>query len=129
MNWYLSVLKKYAVFYPEVAENGRASRSEFWWFVLFNFIISFVLGFVDGLFGMRGEYGWGLLGGLYALAVLLPSIGVAIRRLHDSGKTGWWLLISFIPIIGFIVLLVFYIQDSEPGPNQYGENPKGQVPA
>ncbi len=122
MQWYLAVLKKYAVF------NGRASRSEFWWFVLFNIIVAFVLGFIDGLLGTTTQSGYGLLSGIYSLAVLLPAIGVAIRRLHDSGKTGWWLLLCFVPIIGAIVLIVFYCLDSEPGPNQYGENPKGQAP-
>ncbi len=122
MGWYLAVLKKYAVF------SGRASRSEFWWFVLFNIIVSFVLGFIEGLIGMSNEYGYGPLSGIYMLAVLLPSIGVAIRRLHDSGKTGWWLLLSFVPIVGAIVLIIFYVLDSDPGANEYGEPVKGQPP-
>ncbi len=119
MNWYVSVLKKYAVF------TGRAQRAEFWWFALFNFIVAVVLNVIDTVLGTANEMGYGILGGLYFLAVLLPSIGVAIRRLHDTGRTGWWLLIGFIPIIGFIVLIVFYCIDSEPGTNQYGPNPKG----
>jgi len=119
MEWYLGVLKQYAVF------NGRSRRSEFWWFVLFNIIISIVLAIVDRMTGTMGDRGYGLLGSLYALAVLLPSIGVAIRRLHDTNRSGWWLLLCFIPIIGFIVLIVFYCIDSDPGDNQYGPNPKG----
>ena len=70
----------------------------------------------------------GLLSGLYSLAVLIPSIAVAVRRLHDTGRTGWWLLIGFIPLVGIIVLLVFLFTDSQPGPNQYGPNPKGTTP-
>lgn len=122
MNWYLAVLKQYAVF------TGRASRSEFWFFALFNFIIAFVIGFVEGLIGLTFDFGYGPISMLYTLAILLPAIGVSIRRLHDTGRTGWWLLISFIPIIGALVLLVFYVLDSEPGSNQYGENVKGQPP-
>jgi uncharacterized membrane protein YhaH (DUF805 family) len=119
MNWYLSVLKKYAVF------TGRASRSEFWWYVLFNLIITVVLSTIDRMTGTMSDSGYGLLSGLYALAVVLPTIGVAIRRLHDTSRTGWWLLIGLIPIVGFIVLIVFYCIDSDPGDNQYGPNPKG----
>jgi len=92
-------------------------------FALFNFIVSLVLGAVDNLLGLGA-----LLAGLYSLAVLLPSIGVGIRRLHDTGRSGWWLLISLIPLIGAIVLLVFTIQDSQPGDNQYNPNPKGALP-
>ncbi len=117
MNWYLGVLKKYTVF------TGRAQRAEYWYFVLFNLIIIFVLGFIDGLLGTGGAYG-GVLGGIYMLAVLLPSIAVGIRRLHDTDRSGWWLLLGLIPLAG-LVLLVFFVLDSTPGENQYGPNPKG----
>ena len=113
MNWYIDVLKKYAVF------NGRARRKEFWMFVLFNFLVTFAIAFIEGLFGSPG-----LLSSLYCLAVLLPSIGVSIRRLHDIGKSGWWCLISLVPIIGAIVYLVFLATDSNDGENLYGPNPK-----
>ncbi len=114
MNWYLTVLKKYAVF------SGRARRKEYWYFVLFNVLISLVLGFIDGLLGLTPEgSGFGLLGGFYSLAVLIPGIAVAVRRLHDTGRSGWWLLIGFIPIIGVIVLIVFLASESQPGQNQY----------
>lgn len=119
MNWYLDVLKKYAVF------NGRARRQEYWMFVLFNIIISVVLSIVDGMLGMSVAEGVGLLGALYGLAVLLPGIGVSIRRLHDTNRSGWWLLIAFVPLIGFVVLLVFMVLDSTPGENRFGSNPKG----
>jgi uncharacterized membrane protein YhaH (DUF805 family) len=116
MNWYLEVLKKYAVF------SGRARRKEYWMFFLFNIIISFVLGFVEGLVGSQG-----IVTGLYFLAVLIPGIAVSFRRLHDTDRSGWWLLIALIPLIGTIVLLVFLVQDSKPGENQYGPNPKTET--
>lgn len=119
MNWYIEVLKKYAVF------SGRARRKEYWFFVLFNIIISFVLGFIDAMAGtFSGENGVGLLGGIYSLAVIIPGIAVTVRRLHDINRTGWWALIILIPLIGALVLLVFTVQDSTPGENQYGQNPK-----
>lgn len=118
MNYYLDVLKKYTDF------TGRARRAEYWYFVLFNILVSFVVGFVDGIFGtFPAEGGLGLLGTIYALAVFLPSVAVAARRLHDTGRSGWWQLILFIPIIGAIVLIVFLVQDSHPNENEYGENP------
>ena len=113
MNWYLEVLKKYAVF------NGRARRKEYWYFVLFNFIINIVLSGIDSM-----TTGMGLLPGIYTLAVLIPSIAVLVRRLHDTDRSGWWVLIGLIPIIGWIVLLIFMVQDGKPGENQYGSNPK-----
>lgn len=122
MKWYLAVLKKYAVF------DGRASRSEFWFFVLVNFLIAVVLGFIEGILGMSSEFGYGPITGLYTLAIFLPAVGVAIRRLHDTGRSGWWLLLSFVPFIGALVLLVFYVLDSEPGSNQYGDSVKGLPP-
>ena len=119
MNWYLEVLRKYAVF------SGRARRKEFWYFTLFNVLINFGLDFVDAFVGtFNHEIGVGLLGGLYALAVLIPGIAVTVRRLHDTGRTGWWFLIVLIPIIGLIVLLIFMVLDSTPGTNEYGDNPK-----
>lgn len=119
MNWYLEVLKKYAVF------NGRARRSEYWYFMLFSSIIGIVLAVIDGVTGSYSpEVGLGLLGGIYTLAVFIPSLAVLVRRLHDTQRSGWWLLIVLIPLIGAIVLLVFMVQDSKPGQNQYGANPK-----
>ena len=120
MNWYLEVLRKYAVF------DGRARRKEYWYFALFSTIISIVLAVIDGVAGtFMAEVGIGLLGGIYTLAVLIPSIAVGVRRLHDTDRSGWWLLIALIPIIGAIVLFVFVVRDSTPGENQYGSNPKG----
>ncbi len=118
MNWYLAVLKQYAVF------SGRARRKEYWFFVLFNIIVSLILGLVDNATGMVTDGGAGVLGTIYGLAVLLPAIGVSIRRLHDTGRSGWWLLIAFVPLIGLIVLLVFFVLEGEPGSNEYGPNPK-----
>lgn len=114
MNWYLAVLKKYAVF------EGRAARTEYWMFVLFNLIVYIVLSLVGRILGLHGA-----LAGLYSLAVLLPNIGVGIRRLHDTDHSGWWLLIAFVPVVGWLVLLYFMVLDSTPGDNQYGPSVKG----
>lgn len=116
MNWYLEVLKKYTVF------NGRARRKEYWIFFLFNIIITIVLGFIGELVG-----GAGIVGIVYGLAVLIPGIAVSVRRLHDTDRSGWWLLIVLVPLIGVIVLLVFMVQDSKLGENQYGANPKPET--
>ena len=120
MSWYLEVLKKYAVF------SGRARRKEYWYFFLFNVLITIVLLVIDGMTGtLDAAAGIGLLGSIYALAVLIPALAVSVRRLHDTDRSGWWLLIMLIPLIGVIVILVFTVQDSKPGENQYGSNPKG----
>ncbi|WP_427976685.1 DUF805 domain-containing protein [Agarivorans sp.] len=113
MNWYIAVLKKYVVF------NGRARRKEYWMFTLFSLIITFLLAVIDAAVGSAG-----ILGAIYALAVFLPTLAVSVRRLHDIGRSGWWLLIAFIPLIGAIVLLVFMLLDSKPGSNDHGEYPK-----
>jgi uncharacterized membrane protein YhaH (DUF805 family) len=113
VNWYLGVLKNYATF------SGRARRKEFWMFALINFVIMVILSALDMALGI------GLLSGLYALGVLLPSLAVGARRLHDIGKTGWWQLIGLVPLIGLLVLIIFFVMDSNPGDNQYGPNPKG----
>ncbi len=119
MKWFLIVLKKYADF------TGRAQRAEYWFFALFYLLFFLALSLIDGAVGLfNSTYGLGLLGGLFALAMTLPSIAVTARRLHDTSRSGWWLLISLIPLIGGIVLLVFVCLDSTPGTNAYGPNPK-----
>lgn len=107
--WKLVVLQRFAKF------DGRAGRSEFWWFVLANVVAYVVLGILTAVADL-----FIVLYFLYAIAVIVPSIAVAIRRLHDTNKSGWFLLLGFIPFVGFIILLVFYIQEGTPGPNDYG---------
>jgi uncharacterized membrane protein YhaH (DUF805 family) len=118
MHWYIDVLQKYAVF------SGRARRAEYWFFVLFNFLISIGLAIVDAVLGLTSDSGFGPLQSLYGLAVFVPSLAVSVRRLHDTNRTGWWLLIALIPIVGAVVLLIFMVTDSDAGANQYGPNPK-----
>ncbi|GGT79803.1 MULTISPECIES: DUF805 domain-containing protein [Streptomyces] len=112
MNWYLDVLKKYAVF------GGRARRKEFWMFTLFSVIISIVLSVIDGVLGMQ------LLSLIYSLAVLIPTLAVSVRRLHDTGRSGWWILIGLIPLVGAIILIVFYATEGNQSENAHGPNPK-----
>ena len=116
MNWYLEVLKKYGDF------NGRARKSEFWMFTLISLIISVILYFIDTRI-MPGS-NIQVLYTLYSLAVFVPSLAVSVRRLHDTGRSGWWFLINVIPILGQLVYLVFLLQDSQPAANQYGSSPK-----
>ena len=118
MDWYLKVLRHYADF------GGRAQRKEYWMFQLINLIATVALGMVGALIGGGGDAG-DALPGLYSLAVFLPSLGVTVRRLHDIGKSGWWVLLGFIPLVGVLVLLFFLVKDSEAGSNAYGPNPKG----
>jgi uncharacterized membrane protein YhaH (DUF805 family) len=113
----MAVLKNYAGF------SGRARRTEYWMFALFNFIITAVLDLI-GMAVKLGTY----LGLIYGLLVLIPGLAVGVRRLHDTGRSGWWLLIAIIPIIGAIILIVFMVMDSEPGDNKYGPNPKQAAP-
>jgi uncharacterized membrane protein YhaH (DUF805 family) len=121
VNWYIEVLKKYAVF------SGRARRREYWMFVLVNVIIAVVLTMIEGILDPDSESSRSTLATLYGLAVLIPSLAVSVRRLHDTGRSGWWLLICLIPIIGTIVLLIFMIQNGRPTDNQYGPNPKREI--
>ena len=107
MHWYTDVLKKYAVF------DGRARREEFWMFTLFNLIISLGIALIAGPLYL-----------LYSLIVLLPHLAVTVRRLHDTARNAWWLLILLIPLVGTIVILVFTVLDSAPEENEYGPNPK-----
>jgi len=121
MNWYLVALKKYAVF------AGRARRKEFWVFVLVNTLIAVALAMIDMYTGtFDEEVGLGLLSGLYALAMILPSIAGSVRRLQDTDRSGWWYLLVFVPLIGGLVILVFMLLDGTPGTNRFGPNPKGE---
>lgn len=108
--WYPEVLKKYAVF------GGRAHRREYWFFTLINLLIYIALVLVED---QR------VLATIYSLAVLIPSIAVAVRRLHDTGRSGWWVLLGLVPILN-IVLIVFLALDGQRGPNEYGPDPKGE---
>ncbi len=112
MNYYIRALKKYAVF------NGRATRSEYWYFFLLNLVIAIAVGIVAYLIGFEE------LSFLYGLAVLVPTWAVTVRRLHDIGRSGWMILISLIPLVGSIWLLVLMCLDSSPAENKYGPNPK-----
>ncbi|MFJ6834932.1 DUF805 domain-containing protein [Streptomyces sp. NPDC091209] len=113
MHWYLDVLKKYATF------NGRARRQEYWMFALINVIIYVALLVID-----LSLLGTGVIAPLYELAVLLPSLAVGVRRLHDTGRSGWWTFIALVPLVGGIILLVFLASDTKPEANQYGPSPK-----
>lgn len=114
MRWYLEVMRKYAVF------SGRARRREYWMFFLFNILIAFFLGFATGfmaaMLGSGGE-AVGAVNTIYSLAVLVPGIAVGVRRLHDIGRSGWWLL---FPVVNIIMLCL----DGQPGENGYGPDPK-----
>ena len=114
------ILKKYLLF------TGRARRKEFWMFVLFNLVVSIVLNIVVGILANVPGIGFILafIPLVYSLAILLPSIGLGIRRLHDTDRSGWWLLIGLIPLVGAIVLIVFAAQEGTKGNNQFGPDPK-----
>ena len=119
MNWYLIVLKKNATF------SGRARRKEYWMFTLFNVIFALVAMILDNVLGVAmPEVGYGPLYGLYALAMLIPGLAVAVRRLHDVGKSGWMILVALIPLIGGIWLLVLMVTGGESKENEYGPDPK-----
>lgn len=104
-----AVFSKYATF------TGRATRPEFWWFALFNIIASLILGLID-----QAVFGYEVLSAIYGLGVLLPGLAVAVRRLHDIDRSGWWLLIGIVPVIGWILLIYWYASEGTPGSNQFG---------
>lgn len=113
MQWYLHVLKNYATF------SGRARRQEYWMYALITTLISIVLTIID-----TALIGSTLLAGIYALGTFLPSLAVGVRRLHDTGRSGWWMLIAAVPLVGAIVLLVFFASEGNQGPNAHGNDPK-----
>lgn len=114
------LFNKYAQF------EGRARRSEYWYFTLFNMIVSWIVIGLSTAIGMNSDYGsFGMVGLIYMAAILIPSIGVIVRRLHDVGKSGWFYFIVLIPLVGVIWLFVLLVTDSQYGDNKYGPNPKG----
>ncbi len=121
MHWYTDVIRRYTDF------DGRADRPEFWWFGLINLIVSLVLWAIGiAVFGFpTGE----LVAVVYGLVTLLPALGVEFRRLHDTNRSGWWILISLIPIIGGIILIVFLASAGTRGPNRFGSPPPPRVAA
>ena len=118
IDWATRPLKKYADF------SGRAPRAEYWWFYLL-IIIGYVLATIlDSTLGFTGAVGpYGVIMSVFALAMLVPSIAAGIRRLHDTDRSGWWLLIGLVPLIGAIVLIVFFVTQGTQGPNKYGDDP------
>ncbi len=119
MQWFFKAMKQYADF------SGRARRAEYWWFMLI-FLLSFcVLALIDGATGSWSDKaGMGLFSGIWSLVCVLPSLAVAARRLHDMGRSGWWQLLNVVPLIGFIVLIVWFARDGDSGPNRFGPDPK-----
>lgn len=127
MDYALMPLRRYAEF------SGRSRRKEFWLFELLLVVVSIVVGLIEGMLGINTMVGglYGPLTTLFALGTIVPSIAVGIRRLHDTDRSGWWLLIALVPIIGALVLLFFYVSDGTKGPNRFGADPKdpGQAEA
>lgn len=115
MNWYVKCIKQYVDF------NGRARRKEYWMFFLLNCVFAIVANLLDLIVIPDGMDAFNLL---YSLFVLLPGLAVGARRLHDIGKSGYWLLIGFVPIVGVILLLVWACKEGEKNTNSYGSDPK-----
>ena len=111
-----TVFAKYADF------SGRARRSEYWYFVLFNFLVSLVITGIGGM--IFRDWLVNAFNGLYSLCVIVPALAVLVRRLHDTGKSGWFALFALIPVVGVFIEIYFLVQDSDPGRNLYGPNPK-----
>ena len=121
MEWMLMPLKRYAQF------SGRSRRKEYWMFFLFIIICAVVIGIIEGILGMSGMVGdlYGPLTLLFILAIFIPSLAVQVRRFHDQDKSGWFVLLGFIPLVGGLIVLVFMCLEGTKGPNQYGPDPKG----
>lgn len=119
MNWFISVLKRPIEF------HGRARRKEYWYFFACSLLITVLLSVIDNVLGWYSESEEiGVLSGIFSLLVILPSLSVTVRRLHDTGRSGWWVLLYLIPILGFLILLYFLVLDSNSFKNKYGNSPK-----
>ncbi len=121
MNWYLAVLRKYADF------RGRARRMEYWMYTFFNLIFTIIAVVLDNVLGLTFHemIPYGYITIIYGLLVFIPGLAVSVRRLHDTGKSGWMILVGLIPLIGFIWLIVLYVTEGQNHDNKWGSNPKG----
>jgi uncharacterized membrane protein YhaH (DUF805 family) len=104
--------------------SGRASRPAYWWWFLFSILVGIAANIIDAIIGS-----FGVISGLASLALLLPGLSVSIRRFHDINRSGWWILIFLVPIVGFILWLVWFTREGDQGENQYGPPPVAGVPA
>ncbi len=120
MHWYIDVLRKYTVF------EGRARRKEYWIFALISALILIFLSLIDEMTGWKVWDDEGVLSLVYSIAVFVPTLAVVVRRLHDTDRSGWWVLIALIPLVGAIVLLVFLILKGNEGDNRFGPDPKAE---
>ena len=121
MDYFLQALKNYAVF------SGRARRKEYWMFMLFQMLFAFAAILADHLLGTAMNGGGGAIYLLYTLALFIPGLAVAVRRLHDVDKSGWFLLIVLVPLVGMVWLLVLDCTEGKPGDNEYGSDPKAML--
>ena len=121
MEWFLLALKKYAEF------NGRSRRKEYWMFYLFTMLINIPLGIIDEIANTTFQYGSGVFSLIFSLFTFVPWISVTVRRLHDQNKSGWYLLLFFLPIIGWFWLFILTVTEGNKGPNEYGPDPKNPV--
>lgn len=124
-----SAYRKFATF------SGRAARSEYWWFTLYLLVTSIIVAVIESALGLgsgvmetvdggvAASYSGGPLSIIWSLGNLLPSLAVGVRRLHDTDRSGWWYLIAFVPLVGFIVLLVFFCSKGTTGSNRFGDDP------
>lgn len=119
LNYAMMPLKNYAGF------SGRSGRAEFWWYVLAIFIVQIIAGTIDSMVLGTEPGGFGMISGVISLATLIPGLALSFRRLHDTDRSAWWLLIGLVPLVGLIVLIVFYASAGTPGPNKFGEAPAG----
>ncbi|GMN12639.1 DUF805 domain-containing protein [Altererythrobacter sp. MTPC7] len=124
MDWMTLPLKRYAEF------SGRSRRREYWMFVLFIIAVSVGIGIVEAILGLSATIGdaYGPISLLFLLAIFIPSLAVQVRRFHDQGRSGWFVLLNFIPFIGTLIVLVFMCLDGTDGPNEYGPDPKASLP-
>jgi uncharacterized membrane protein YhaH (DUF805 family) len=119
MRWYIDAIFNYVNF------KGRERRRAYWMFFLFNIVVATLVSLLDGAFDIKvGATDTGILSMVYAVFIFLPSLAIAVRRLHDTGRSGWWVLINLVPLVGWIIMLVFLCQDSYYGDNEYGPCPK-----
>lgn len=115
INWFMKVVTQHYFDF-----NGRARRAEFWWYIVVYMVLAIIVNVIDSMVHLGG-----LLGGLLSLALLLPNLGVAVRRLHDTNRSGWWILIALVPLVGIVLLIIWYAAEGTKGPNTYGPDPKG----